>query len=255
MLETDGSNIIQVVYTLQPMLYGNLISQRRSGTTSFYLFDGLGSTTQLANSTGSVTDSYLYDSFGNILLTSGTTVNSFRYVGRVGYYVGVDLGQYYMRARYYSPGIGRFLSRDPLGVPEPVTTSVFSQGLAPWLQQTSHGLVEIPLDSSNPYLYGSNNASKIVDPSGLQGDVTQPEACGLAYTTCLFVSWTIYRVCMLWPPDPAPAPGTNRWRILGPIRIWIPPVYLPGKQQCIGYHIKLNIDCELNLKRCLRACK
>ena len=58
LLETDGSNIIQVVYTLQPMLYGNLISQRRSGTTSFYLFDGLGSTTQLANSTGSVTDSY-----------------------------------------------------------------------------------------------------------------------------------------------------------------------------------------------------
>ena len=51
LLETDGSNIIQVVYTLQPMLYGNLISQRRSGTTSFYLFDGLGSTTQLANST------------------------------------------------------------------------------------------------------------------------------------------------------------------------------------------------------------
>ena len=49
------------------MLYGNLISQRRSGTTSFYLFDGLGSTTQLANSTGSVTDSYLYDSWGNIL--------------------------------------------------------------------------------------------------------------------------------------------------------------------------------------------
>ena len=67
LLETDGSNIIQVVYTLEPTLYGNLISQRRSGTTSFYLFDGLGSTTQLANSTGSVTDSYLYDSFGNIL--------------------------------------------------------------------------------------------------------------------------------------------------------------------------------------------
>ena len=81
LLETDASNIIQVVYTLQPMLYGNLISQRRSGTTSFYLFDGLGSTTQLANSTGSVTDSYLYDSFGNILLTSGSTTNPLRYIG------------------------------------------------------------------------------------------------------------------------------------------------------------------------------
>ena len=72
LLETDGSNIIQVVYTLEPAVYGNLISQRRSGTTSFYLFDGLGSTTQLANSTGSVTDSYLYDSFGDILLKGST---------------------------------------------------------------------------------------------------------------------------------------------------------------------------------------
>ena len=68
LLETDGSNIIQVVYTLEPEHYGNLISQRRSGTTSFYLFDGLGSTRQLVGSTGSVTDSYLYDSFGKCSL-------------------------------------------------------------------------------------------------------------------------------------------------------------------------------------------
>ena len=42
LLETNASNIIQVVYTLEPLLYGNLISQMRSGTASFYLFDGLG---------------------------------------------------------------------------------------------------------------------------------------------------------------------------------------------------------------------
>ena len=114
LLETDGSNIIQVVYTLQPLLYGNLISQRRSGTTSFYLFDGLGSTTQLANSTGSVTDSYLYDSFGNILLTSGTSVNQFRYLGAIGYYLDADTLKLYVRARYYFPTTGLFVSSDPL---------------------------------------------------------------------------------------------------------------------------------------------
>ena len=104
LLETDGSNIIQVVYTLEPALYGNLISQRRSGTTSFYLFDGLGSTTQLANSTGGVTDSYLYDSFGNILLASGPSTNWFRFVGRSGYYYDTDLNQYYLRAAHLQPG-------------------------------------------------------------------------------------------------------------------------------------------------------
>jgi len=104
------------VYTLQPEVYGNLISQRRSGTTSFYLFDGLGSTTQLANSTGSATDSYLYDSFGNILLASGTTTNWFRYIGQLGYYYDIDLAKYYIRARTYDPASGRFLSRDPIGL-------------------------------------------------------------------------------------------------------------------------------------------
>ena len=140
LLETNGSNIIQVVYTLEPLLYGNLISQRRSGTTSFYLFDGLGSTTQLANSTGSVTDSYLYDSFGNIVLTSGSTTNWFRYVGRLGYYYDVDLAGYFMRARYNDAIIGRFLSLD--------------------------NIAEMTISRSNLYCYAANNPANHVDPSG-----------------------------------------------------------------------------------------
>ena len=44
-----------------------------------------------------MTDSYLYDSFGNILLTSGSTVNAFRYVGRLGYYFDPDVGWNYIR--------------------------------------------------------------------------------------------------------------------------------------------------------------
>ena len=139
LLETDGSNIIQVVYTLQPEVYGNLISQRRSGTTSFYLFDGLGSTRQLVGSTGSVTDSYLYDSFGNALLTSGTTVNPFQYVGQVGYYRGPDLVQCYLRARYYDPTSGRFISQDPLAERGHLTT----------------------------YGYCGNDPASLIDPSGL----------------------------------------------------------------------------------------
>jgi len=47
LLETNASNIIQAVYTLEPALYGNLISQSRSGVDSFHLFDALGSARQL----------------------------------------------------------------------------------------------------------------------------------------------------------------------------------------------------------------
>ena len=57
---------------------------------------------------GSVTDSYLYDSFGNVISggTTGTTSNPFRYVGRLGYYVSPALVSYYLRARIYRPNRG-----------------------------------------------------------------------------------------------------------------------------------------------------
>jgi RHS repeat-associated protein len=140
LLETNESNIIQVVYTLEPANYGNLISQRRSGVTSFYLFDGLGSTTELTSSTGSVTDNYLYDSYGNSLLV-GSTANWFRYVGSLGYYFDTDLSDYYLRARIYSPAIGRFTSRDP-------QSSVLR---------------------FNDYVYVDNMPTSHVDPSGMLG--------------------------------------------------------------------------------------
>ena len=113
-LETDGSNITQVVYTLEPTIYGNLISQRRSGVTSFYVFDGLGSTTQLTDALGMVTHSYLYDSSGNILFANVTTTNWFRFVGRLGYYYDSDTQQIFVRSRYYlRPSDGLSLT-DPL---------------------------------------------------------------------------------------------------------------------------------------------
>ena len=140
LLETNASNIIQVVYTLQPTFFGNLISQWRSGIGSFYLFDRLGSTTQLADGAGSVTDSYLYDSWGDIVLANGSTNNAFRYVRCFGYYSDVDISDLSVRARTYSPLLGRFLSKEP--------HRTLPSGIG-------------------PYSYGRNNPVGLIDPAGL----------------------------------------------------------------------------------------
>jgi hypothetical protein len=52
--------------TTTTYLYGlGLISQTSgAGVTWYYLADGLGSTTQLTDSAGAITDSYSYDVFG-----------------------------------------------------------------------------------------------------------------------------------------------------------------------------------------------
>ncbi len=106
---------------------------------SFYLFDALGSTRQLANSSGAVSDSYLFDAFGNLLDATGSSVNPFRFGGQVGYYEDLDLQEYYLRARQYVPLIGRFLSRDMILLPQTV----------------------------NLYNYGENSPTNFIDPSGM----------------------------------------------------------------------------------------
>ena len=151
LLETNASNIIQVVYTLEPLLYGNLISQSRSGVDSFYLFDALGSTRQLANPSGSVTDVYSYDGFGDSLASSGATTNPFRYIGRLGYYYDPDPQTYHVRSRVYQPANGRFLSRD--------RTNRYARQV----------LLAAPLIAPrNRYAYADSNPLSYVDPSGYQ---------------------------------------------------------------------------------------
>jgi RHS repeat-associated protein len=90
-------------------IYGwDLISQDRGGK-SFYLYDGLGSTRALTNSSGVVTDRYNYDAYGNLLNSSGATSNNYRFTGEQ---FDKNLNQYYLRDRYYGTDIGRFTRSD-----------------------------------------------------------------------------------------------------------------------------------------------
>jgi hypothetical protein len=90
--------------------YGlSLISENQpiggTATVSFYGFDGHGNVRQLTSSTGVVTDTYDYDAFGNILTTTGSTPNNFKFAGEQ---FDPDLGLYFNRARYLDVRGGRF---------------------------------------------------------------------------------------------------------------------------------------------------
>jgi RHS repeat-associated protein len=103
--ESDASDAVNVEY-----VFGDdLLSQKRNTTTSNYHYDGLGSTRNLTGSTGNVTDSYYYDAFGVTLATEGTTDNDYLYTGEQ---FDSGLENYYLRARYYDQGNGRFTQQD-----------------------------------------------------------------------------------------------------------------------------------------------
>jgi len=99
----------------------------------------------LTDETGTATDRYDYDAFGNLIGRSGTTPNPYQFAGER---YGEEEGLTYLRARYYDPRTGRLTSRDPFA-----------------------GFPEKPL-SQNPYQYGYQNPLSFSDPSGQVGVVS-----------------------------------------------------------------------------------
>jgi RHS repeat-associated protein len=85
------------------------ISEKQASSTSFYGYDGHGSVRQLTNSAGTVTDSYDYDAFGNLVNSTGSTPNNYLFAGEQ---YDPALSLYYNRTRYLNTATGRFWSMD-----------------------------------------------------------------------------------------------------------------------------------------------
>ncbi len=119
------------------------VSQRQniSGTwtTSYYGYDGFGSTRQLLDGAGVVTDTFAFDGFGNLVARTGTTPNQYLYRGEA---LDAGTGMYYLRARWYRPGLGRFLTEDSF-----------------------EGVTDQP-ESLNKYAFANVNPIDLMDPTG-----------------------------------------------------------------------------------------
>jgi len=90
------------------------VSRRAGGTTTFYTFDERGNVCQRTGSTGAAVSSEVYDSYGS---RTGTAAQAdpFGYRGQAGYYTDPETGLLLCTHRFYDPGNGRWLTRDPLG--------------------------------------------------------------------------------------------------------------------------------------------
>ena len=75
----------------------------------YYVTDPHGNVVRLTDENGKVIKIYEYDSFGNEVKPDGKDDNPFRYCGE---YYDKEIEEIYLRARYYQPAVGRFLTRD-----------------------------------------------------------------------------------------------------------------------------------------------
>lgn len=124
-------------------VYGRgLIGEEVSGTFKTYHFDYRGSTIAITNASGNITDTFAYDTYGKLLSRTGTNKVIFGYNGRDGV-VTDDNGLIYMRARYYSPTMKRFINAD-------VVAGAISNAI-----------------TLNRFAYANGNPVSFVDPFGL----------------------------------------------------------------------------------------
>ena len=90
-----------------------MIDAANGNKVYFYHFDRTGSTLALTDSTGTVTDKYAYDPYGELLGHQGNNAQSFTFVGKWGVRQEGPSGTlYHMRARYYDAVTAHFLSRE-----------------------------------------------------------------------------------------------------------------------------------------------
>ena len=155
-------------------VYGRgLIGEETNNVFKTYHFDSRGSTIAITDMSGNVTDTFAYDTYGKLISRTGTSDVIFGYNGRDGV-VTDDNGLIYMRARYYSPEMRRFVNAD-------IIAGEISNAI-----------------TLNRYAYANGNPVSFVDPLGLY--ICQ--SCGDAGCKICLDEDTLFKVLSGEIPNP-----------------------------------------------------
>lgn len=111
--ESNDIDQTTAAYTLKPVTYGRLVSESRDSQSLYHEYDDIRSTRQIADDTGNIIDTMIYDAWGNIVSLTGLSFSPYLWIGELGYYADSETGLHYVRRRSFDPKTSRWTSRDP----------------------------------------------------------------------------------------------------------------------------------------------
>ncbi len=149
--EYDGTGALNAEYVHGDVI-DEILTMERGGNTYYYFYDGLGSVTEITDSTGTVVENYTYDVYGTPSVTISAIGNPFRFTGQE---YDEESGLHHFNSRTYNDELGRFQQRDSIGY----------------------------IDSMNLMQYVHNNPTNFTDPTGEAWWIPIIEGALLAYDT------------------------------------------------------------------------
>lgn len=159
-IEMDASGSVTAINTFG---VNGLLSRKTGATSTYYSFDPQGNVSQRLDSSGNVLSSFRFDVYG-VGTSTGAPVDPFGFRAQVGYYTDLETGLQLLGHRYYDPGTGRFITRDPIG----------------------------PDGGTNLYAYVKNRPTRLADNTGF---AAVPVVCLIPCVPCLSCLIDLGLVC------------------------------------------------------------
>ncbi|MEY2422823.1 MAG: hypothetical protein QOI95_2890 [Acidimicrobiaceae bacterium] len=107
--ETTAATTTSYIYGPGGLPVEQLTSSGGTPTVMYLHHDQLGSTRLISDAAGTTLSTFTYDPYGKLSGSTGTVATP---LGFAGQYTDPETGFQYLRARYYEPATGQFLTRD-----------------------------------------------------------------------------------------------------------------------------------------------
>jgi RHS repeat-associated protein len=143
---------------------GGILASTQAGGAAYYHYDFNGNVVNVSSSNQTQLAKYTYGPFGEVLMKEGAFDSRYQFSTKE---LDGSTGMNYYGYRFYSPGLGRWINRDPMGESAFVRVNSFLSGTDLISEYFNRGYQPYIRQEENLYIFLNNLQISVVDSLGL----------------------------------------------------------------------------------------